>query len=236
MRRVPIEHHQVLLEIEFHLLRGGQLRQAVRLVVLRPHRQASSGEFARGRNEAGAKVVLVAVAFRCIVAVQVDAGPGEVLHLRWQDPVQPAVQHLDHRGVALGRARHVDVTNAISQEAQGVRPDPVLSVGHDVQAPKVAPEGPGLEHLQHLLLADGLLGPLCLVQHLLRVAVRQQSMCALPHGFVPRRLHDQFVFLQATAFAQFFPEPAVDLLVHRIHLLRVRHFGYVDGFVADRTT
>mmetsp|Transcript_6306 Transcript_6306/g.12981 ORF Transcript_6306/g.12981 Transcript_6306/m.12981 type:complete len:237 (-) Transcript_6306:554-1264(-) len=236
MRRVPIEHHQVLLDVKFHLLRRWQLRQSVGLVVLWPHRQASSCEVARSRNQAGAKVVLVAVAFRGVVAVQVDAGPGEVLHLRWQDPMQPSVQHLDHRWVSLGRARHVDVTNAISQEPQGVRPHPVLAIGHDIQASKVPSKGPGLQDLQHLLLADGLFALVRLVQHLLCVAVRKQSMCALPHGFVPRCLHKQFVFLQAAAFAQLFPEPAVDLLVHRIHLLGIRHFGDIDGFIPNGTT
>mmetsp|Transcript_7573 Transcript_7573/g.20971 ORF Transcript_7573/g.20971 Transcript_7573/m.20971 type:complete len:389 (+) Transcript_7573:604-1770(+) len=209
-----------------HLLVLREALEVQALVVLRPVVQLSTCEGPERLDQRGAKVVLVPVQLRRVVAVEVQRREPEGLRLLGQPVVEPLDQQLHHLRVEFRRRRDVDAAEAVPDEAQGVGPDPLLALGDDVGPGGVLHEGPLLEGGQHVLVRDPATLALGGLQAGLRLTLRDEAVRAEDGGV---RCPKKVLVVQAEVLGELLVVPAVDDAVHLGQRGCVRTLDDVDG-------
>mmetsp|Transcript_100273 Transcript_100273/g.280943 ORF Transcript_100273/g.280943 Transcript_100273/m.280943 type:complete len:355 (+) Transcript_100273:701-1765(+) len=169
---------------------------------------------------------------RGVVAIDVEGGPLEAPQLRREPVREVPVHDGGDLGVGLRRGGHVDVADAVPDEAQGVAPDPVLAVREHVLPVRVLREGPVLQDLEHLVLPHlpGLL--LRRRQDGLRLPLRHEAVGAHDEALAAALADVQVGDLQAQVAGELAAVPSVDGLVHVRELALVHDLGDVQGLVA----
>mmetsp|Transcript_60245 Transcript_60245/g.171258 ORF Transcript_60245/g.171258 Transcript_60245/m.171258 type:complete len:291 (+) Transcript_60245:880-1752(+) len=188
MRTVPIKEYYAVGHVQLHpaFFHPSDLAQLLALVIFREVVELATLEITERLQHGGAHVVPIAVDAACVVLVDVDRCPGELLcHVAGGLIQEPLAQEPAKRRVVPCLLPQEDMPGAVSGDTDGVAVNPSLALAHHVLPRLVLPKAPEAQHAQQLVVRDlsavlaprGLENVLCL---LLCHGAAREGLAGLP--------------------------------------------------------